>query len=125
MKIILFVDAVINLILGVLLLIFSDSLVKFLGVPASESAFYPNILGGILFGIGLALLVECFRKSDGLIGLGLGGAIIINLCGGIALAIWLLFGDLAIPTHGNIFLCVLVIALIGISTVELVTYLRK
>jgi hypothetical protein len=125
MKTVLFVDAVINLILGVLLLIFSDSLVNFLGVPVSESSFYPNVLGGVLFGIGLALLVECFRKSDGLIGLGLGGAVTINLCGGIVLACWLLFGNLSIPTFGHIFLWILVIVLIGISILELMAYLRK
>jgi len=125
MKIILFIDATINLILGVLLLVFSDPLIQFLGVPASETSFYPNILGSVLFGIGLALLVECFRKSDGLIGLGLGGAIAINLCGGTVLAFWLLFGNLSIPIHGHIFLWFLVILLIGISAVELLTYLRK
>ena len=125
MKIVLFVDAVINLILGVLLLIFSDSLIKFVGVPTSATSFYPNILGGVLFGIGLALLVECFRKPDGLIGLGLGGAITINLCGGTVLAFWLLWGNLTIPIHGYIFLWILVIILIGISAVELLTCLRK
>ena len=125
MKIILFVDAIINLILGVLLLIFSKELIQFLGVPSADTSFYPNILGAVLFGIGLALMVECFRKSEGLIGLGLGGAIAINLCGGIVLAFWLLFKKFVIPIHGYIFLWFLVIILLGISTIELVISLKK
>lgn len=125
MRIILFIDAFINLILGVLLLIFSETLIHFLGVPTSESSFYPNILGGVLFGIGLALLIECFRKPNGLIGLGLGGAIAINLCGGTVLAFWLLLGNLSIPLHGHIFLWSLVFLLVGISILEFIAYLRK
>ena len=54
-KAILIVDAAINLILGVLLLIFSPQVVQLLGVPAAEHSFYPNILGGVLFGAVLAL----------------------------------------------------------------------
>jgi hypothetical protein len=82
------VDAAINLILGFLLLIFSPQVVQLLGVPATNQNFYPNILGGALFGIGIALLIECCRGSGRLVGLGLGGAIAINLCGGMVLTAW-------------------------------------
>ena len=111
-------DAVINLILGLLLLFFPKNLVVFLGVPSVESAFYPNILGAVLFGIGIALLVNRCRETSGL---GLLGAISINLCGGITLAIWLLTGDLTLPVRGFIFLWTLVLLLIGISGFELIS----
>lgn len=101
---ILLADAAINLILGFLLLIFSRPLIDILGVPGTEVTFYPNILGGVLLGIGIALLIECYRSPVGLVGLGLGGAIAINLCGGLVLAVWLIFGDLKIPFRGQIFL---------------------
>ena len=103
-KKVLFVDAFINLILGILLLIFSQTIVDILGVPSTEQHFYPNILGGVLIGIGVALLIECYRKSDAFVGLGLGGAVSINMCGGIVLALWLLFGNLIIPATGKLFL---------------------
>ena len=118
-KKVLFVDAIINLILGILLLAFSQTIINLLGVPNTDQYFYPNILGGVLFGIGIALLIECYRKSDSFVGLGLGGAISINMCGGIVLALWLLFGNLVIPIGGKIFLWILVIILIGISSIEL------
>lgn len=111
-------DAAINLILGILLMAFPMNLVKALGLPTVYTAFYPSILGGVLFGIGLALLIECYRKSNGLSGLGLAGAISVNLCGGFILAIWLLFGNLNLPLRGQIFLWCLVLLLVGLSLIE-------
>jgi hypothetical protein len=111
-------DAVINLILGALLLIFTGDIVRVLGVPGASSRFYPNILGGVLFGIGLALLIEYFRREDGLVGLGLAGAVAINLCGGGVLAAWLAFGRLDVPPHGRVFLWALVVLLVSISLAE-------
>ena len=112
------IDAAINLILGILLLAFPLKLVKALGMPMAEPSFYPSILGGVLFGIGLALLVECYRQPNGLSGLGLAGAIVINLCGGFVLAVWLLSGSLNLPLRGQIFLWTLVLLLVGLSLIE-------
>ena len=115
--ILLLIDAIINLLLGILLLIYSDSIILLLGVPNSNSSFYPNILGAVLFGIGIALIFQYFRGSEGL---GFYGAIAINISGGIVLAFWLLFGNLVLPLRGFIFLWILVIALVGISSLELI-----
>ena len=57
-SILLTIDGVINLVLGVLLMAFPDRLVALLGVPPASHGFYPNLLGGVLFGIGLALMIE-------------------------------------------------------------------
>ena len=122
---ILLADAAINLILGILLLAFSPGIINFLGVPNTELYFYPNILGGVLFGVGIALLIEYYRKSGSLVGLGLGGAVSINICGGIVLALWLIFGNLNIPLKGIIFLWILVVILVGISSMELLFYNRQ
>ena len=118
-KRILIIDAVINLILGLLLITIPQKAIQFLGAPAAEQLFYPSILGAVLIGIGIALLVECVRKPEGLVGLGLGGAVAINLCAGFALALWLVFGSLNIPLKGQIFLWLLVGVLILISLLEL------
>ena len=114
-RFLLLIDAIINLLLGVLLIFFPSSLVDALGVPRATSAFYPSILGAILFGIGIALL---FQRNIGC-GLGLCGAISINLCGGIVLGLWLLLGDLELPLRGLVFLWALVVVLVGISTIEI------
>jgi len=118
-------DAIINLILGVLLLFYTTDLAKFFGVPLVENYFYPNILGGIFIGIAIALYVET-RKIDTTItsGLGLTGAISINLSGGFVLLFWLLFRNMEIPLRGQIFLWTLDILLIVLSCIELFNHIR-
>ena len=121
MKMILFVDAIINFVLGVLLLIFSPEIASWLGVPLSSTSFYPNILGAIFIGITIALLIDVKGKKDnGNMGLGLLGAISINLCGGTMLALWLILGDLELPVRGFIILWTIVIILIIVSVTELI-----
>lgn len=117
-RLLLALDAAINALLGLILLAFSRPVVTFLGVPWSDSAFYPTILGGVLLGIGIALFLEVYRPSGEWHGLGLGGAIAINLSGGCVLILWLLAGELAIPLHGRLFLWGLALLLILISIIE-------
>ena len=109
------IDGIINFILGGLLVLFPATLVDWLGVPQAPR-FYPSLLGGVLVGISIALFIALRRRGCGL---GLEGAVAINLCGGLILAGWLLFGGLAIPLRGTLFLWGLVIMLLGISGVEL------
>ena len=119
-SIILFIDAIINLVLGLLLLPASEIIAGFIGVPSVKPGFYPSILGAVLFGIGIALLIETFKGHKRLCGLGLHGAVSINLCAGIVLAGWLIWGELNIPLRGEIFLWILVILLIILSSIELI-----
>jgi hypothetical protein len=118
---ILLVDAVINFVLAFLLGIFPEDVISFLGLPVVSNPFYASILGGVFFGIGIALLLNRsakYRSSDGL---GLRGAIAINLSGGAVLALWLMFGSLDVPTHGKVIMWVLVVILFVLSMVELFT----
>ena len=123
-KKLLIIDATINLFLGALLLLsiaYADQLTNFLGVPEINQAFYPSILGSIFVGIGVSLVIESKRtKDEHMVGLGLAGAIIINLCGGIVLIGWLLFGDLELPLRGNLFLWSISLLLVGISSIEVI-----
>jgi hypothetical protein len=115
------VDALINLVLGVLLVAFPAGLVSALGVPPAEDAFYPSILGAVLVGIGIALVIARARGSSGL---GLAGAISINVSAGLVLAAWLLVGSLDIPLRGQVLLWALVVMLVGISSLELLAITR-
>jgi peptidoglycan/LPS O-acetylase OafA/YrhL len=94
--------------------------VVFLGVPDSSTRFYPTILGAVLIGIAVALLIEYVRRPSRPAGLGLHGAIAINLCGALFLIGWLLCGGLEIPLRGQVFLWSLAALLIVISLVELI-----
>jgi hypothetical protein len=121
----LLVDAVINLLLGVLLVMLDPRIADTLGVPAPGSRFYTSILGVVLIGVAIALVIEALQSPprEGT-GLGLLGAVCINLCGGVALGLWLSFGDLGLPVRGLVFLWCLVVALVVLSGIELVTTLR-
>lgn len=112
-------DGVINLVLGLLLMWFPDNLVDALGVPSTVDRFYPTLLGAVLLGIGIALLLEAYRLPGGVVGLGLGGAIVINLTAASVLTFWLIWGDLDIPTRGRVLLGILSAGLVTISIFEL------
>lgn len=128
-SILLIIDAAINILLGVVLMLtipFPDQIPLFFGVPAVEQPFYTSIFGAVLFGIGIALILENKRgKSWQMVGLGFGGAIAINLCGGAILIAWLIFGELQIPIQGTIFLWLIGLTLIIISVLELVVHQQR
>ena len=75
--------------------------------------------------MGVALLIERYRPPLRVVGLGLGGAIAINLCGGSVLAVWLLVGSLALTALGQLAMWTLVVVLVGLSSLELYTYLHR
>ena len=114
-------DALINLLLGALLLLYPQGLVEALGMPVVATTFFPNVLGGVLFGIGLALLIA---HRGGVQGLGLDGAIAINLCGAGVVVGWLVIAPQAIPPRGKITLWIIALVVIGIGLVELQHRLR-
>ena len=122
-EVLLLIDAGINLFLGILLLLLVPfpGLSSTLGVPVVVVPFYASILGGVLFGIGIALILESRRsgEDDKFVGLGLGGAVAINLCGGLVLMGWLVFGDISLPLRGSVILWSLAVLLVGLSGVEI------
>ena len=121
----LFLDGLINLALGIVLITFPDSLVAALGIPKAPSTFYPNLLGGVLCGIGIALFLERSNRRTQVSGLGLGGAMAINLSGGVVLAAWLIFGNLLLPFRGVVLLWALVFILAVISILEALGNVRR
>ncbi len=108
-----------NVAIGLLLLVFPARVIDWLGVPASESSFYPSLFGSVLIGIGVALLYERFRSPESRAGLGIVGAAAINICFGVVLAGWLLVGHLSLPLHGHILLWVLALILVALGSMEL------
>ena len=115
------IDGIVNLILGAILLFFPAGLVELLGLPLTNTYFYASILGAVIFGIGVALLLELYGAPSRIRGLGLGGAIAINFCGGGALLVWLLAVPLSIPLRGHIILWVVAIVVLIIGLAEIAT----
>jgi hypothetical protein len=110
---------VVNVLLGILLLLFPAGVLDLLGLPQTSTYFYPSILGAVLLGIGVALFIEVRGAPKGVSGLGLAGAIAINILGGGALLVWLLAAQLDIPRRGHVVLWSVAIAVLAIGLVEL------
>ena len=120
-NLLLLLDGIVNLVLGVLLMFFPAQLMTALDLPKVETFFYVNVFGAVLFGIGIALVLERFSGQQGITGLGISGAIAINLCGGGALVYWLLYGGLELSLGGAIFLWGIAVVVLGVALVELLS----
>jgi hypothetical protein len=121
----LLVDAIINLALGIPLAFFPRGAAEFLGIPIPNIPFYASILGAVLMGIGLALLIERSTHSRGMTGLGIGGAIAINLCGAGALSAWLIGGELDLPLRGTLFLGFVAALVFVAALFEILSFRRQ
>ena len=117
-KLLLSIDGLVNLVLGVLLLLFPFGIAEIAGVPESSTNFYATILGGVIFGIGLALVIERYGYAKGIRGLGLGGAIVINFCGALVLIAWLIISPPVMPVRGHILLWAIAVIVLGIGIIE-------
>ena len=121
----LIIDGLVNLLLGVLLLLFPWGMAALLGLPAPGSNFYPSILGAVLVGIGIALMIDARWASSGIRGLGLAGAIAINFCGAGVLLVWLLFVPPDLPLRGQITLWTIAVGVLAIGVVETIRSLKN
>lgn len=117
-KILLTIDGMVDLALGVLLLLFPVGIIDLLGLPPTDTNFYPSILGAVLSGIGIALFLEAAGFAREIRGLGLGGAIVINIIGSLVLLCWLVFGSLVIPLRGRIILWMIGVLVFVIGVAE-------
>ena len=115
----LLIDGIVNLLLGMLLLLFPFGMAQVFGVPQANSNFYPTILGAVIFGIGISLLLEVYGKAQGIHGLGLPGAIIINFCGAGVLTMWLIIVPFNLPLRGYIILWTIAIVVLALGLIEL------
>ena len=95
-------DGLGNILLGIVLIVFPARLATRLGIANVGSGFYGSLFGAVLVGIGIALLLERAGPDGNTRGLGLVGALIINLCFGVALAGWILFGSIEPDLPGGI-----------------------
>ena len=120
-KTLLFIDGIVNLLLGILLLLFPLGIAGLVGAPLSNTNFYPTILGAVIFGIGIALLIDVYGQPHGIRGLGLAGAITINFFGAGILTLWLIFAPLSLPLRGYIVLWAIAIVVLAIGFFELIS----
>ncbi len=117
-KILLSIDSIVNIIIGLLLLCYPLGVGKILGLPQPGENFYTLILGAVLLGIGIALFIESKYYNRGMRGLGLEGAVVINIIASIVLIIILISGTLNISIIGSLILWFIGILVFLIGIVE-------
>ncbi len=118
------VDSLVNLALGFALLVLPNTTISFFGLPAVETTFYVTVLGAVLFGIGVALWVER-RNVERWRGLGLVGAVIINVFGAGTVLVWLIIDPFDLPARGYFVLWAVVVLVIGAALVEILAMVRR
>jgi hypothetical protein len=119
------IDGIINLLIGLVLLLFPWGTGNWLGLPIPDSNFYPVILGAVIFGIGLALMLEWKGPGEKIQGLGLEGAITINFMGGGVLFFWLVLAPFQLPLHGIIILWTVALTVLIVGLVELLSRIMR
>jgi len=115
----LIVDGLINLALGILMVFFPTQMIQAFDLPKADNNFYINLLGAVLFGFGIALLLERFSNQPHRSGLGIAGAIAINIFGSGTLIVWLLFGKLNLSLGGSILLWSIATIVLGVAIIKI------
>jgi hypothetical protein len=110
-------DAIVNLLLGALLIIAPESTFQALNLPVDDGGLYRYVMGGVLLGIGLALLLPL----KGYPGLTLTGAILINICGAGTLGAWLLLSSNRPDGVGSLILWALTVIILGLALLEMLS----
>ena len=114
----LWLNALLLLPIGILFLVLPKLIINLLGLPKTQQLFYPRVIGGLSFGMGLASMIE--GGSPGSTGLGLGGAVTIGLSIAVVLLSSLLFGRTKLPRRGRLLLWLCIGVLVVGSATEFV-----
>lgn len=119
MQQLLWIETLLKFVPGVLLVLAPLTTLRVLGLPRPEIGFWPRLTGALLVGIAGALFLEGAWPGHG--GLGLAGAIVINLCGASVLASLLTLEAGPTTTRGRTTIWLIVCVLVVVSVFEIAT----
>lgn len=117
MQQLLWLETLLKLTGGALLVLAPFTTIKVLGLPPSASAFWPRILGVALLGMAAAIFVEGTWGSSR--GLGVRGVIVINITSAAIIALMAMFGGGAPTRRGSLALWGLVVLLFVLVLFEI------
>ncbi len=103
---------------GVALLLIPGTLTRVLGLWRTDAGFWPRMVGALLLGIGIACALQDYLPAR--IGLGLAGAIAVNMSGAMTLLGLLVVGAAAPTLRGRIVLWASFAALVILALFEIV-----
>ncbi len=117
MEQLLFLEFLLKLSGGLVLLLVPLSACRLLGLPRPEHGIWPRLLGVVLIGMAGALYVEGAMKNGQ--GLGLAGLVVINLTSALALFAIIALNGGGQSQRGPFALAVLSFLLILLSLIEI------
>lgn len=117
MQQLLWIETVLKLATGIALLALPGPLARAFGLPRDSTGFWPRLLGAVLVGLAAAFVLEGWIGN--VHGLGLAGALAINLATVMALAGLLILGKAAPTRRGRILLWCVVAVLALLALFEL------
>jgi len=117
MQQVLWIETLLKLGGGLLLVVSPAALIRLLGLPAYDGGFWPRMLGGVLIGLGVATFIEGWLPGSN--GLGIAGCIAVNLAGTAVLVGMLVLAPQRAAARGRLILWGLVLALVVLSLIEI------
>ena len=114
---ILWFDALLKLAAGLPLAILPQAAIAVFGLPRVQNGFYARLFGAVLVGLALAVIVEG-RSGHTQAGLGPGGALAINITGGVFLIGQVVLGRSDMSMRGRLLCWGIVAALSVLSIAE-------
>lgn len=117
MQQLLWLETLLKLAGGAVLVLFPLTTIKLLGLPPAATAFWPRLLGAVLIGISAATFIE--GAWEGSRGLGMAGLVVVNLLGAAVIALAAMFGGGAQTRRGTAALWALVVLLLLLALIEI------
>ncbi len=120
MQQLLYVEMLLKLAGGIVLVLLPLTTSRILGLPKPQKGLWHRLLGGVLFGLAGAIYLE--GRLPGSSGLGLAGLVVINLAGAAVIVSSLVLGLGATTARGRLVLaltglCLFILALVEIAHV--------
>jgi hypothetical protein len=112
----LWIETLLKLSAGLLLVLAPRSTIGLFGLPRTDSGFWPRLLGAVLIGLAGALFLE--GRLPGSHGLGLAGCVVVNLAGASVMASLLVLEAGPQSLRGRAMMWVVVLALLLLSVLE-------
>jgi hypothetical protein len=112
----LWVETLLKFASGMLLALAPLTTLRILGLPRSDSGFWPRLTGALLIGLAGALFLEGTNRGHGL---GLAGVVIVNLCGATMLATMLVLEQGPTSRRGRGSVWAVVCLLVSLSVFEI------
>jgi hypothetical protein len=116
----LWIETILKLSAGLLLGLAPRTTLTILGLPRTETGFWPRLLGALLIGLGAATFLE--GAAGGGRGLGLEGCVLINFSGASMMAALLLLDAGPASARGRAVMWTLVILLILLCVLEIANF---